>query len=682
MPTVYIQLWSLLLLLLLAACEGHSKPATPAASTLIARLELGGFGPPASVHPYNKNVYLSAATSKGIADAELIWRVTDQAGEVLNDPWADPAVPLQLAPSPVPGTGPWLYLFAPPAPGDYRVTLRLQDPAEPTISSETTLVVQAINLAPEAFPRIFAGPDLPQKTPSVGLRASSGLDIVSAGAEVYLQGLGFDKNATTPEQYNIGGNEPDVYGKNHDHLQRQFGFSWQLSWLPADGSPAQDISERLQGEGQVVHFTAAEAGRYRASLVVADHDASGSMNSEAVATELLCLDDNAHRHGADCEDCHGDQVAAYRATAHHREGVGCESCHGPAASHLALTAPDRTGKQATAAASRSSGVCGQCHAEYAEWEKSDHADGMAYGALEIARPLLTECTGCHNARQFASTVAMANATGWPFHEVGAKRKAASRGMPDFAALPARDEAAISCVACHDVHGKARGEHLARVEQPSLICETCHREKWQQIVMTGQAGSFGSATEYPGEAYPSDNPHNTERKCLLCHGGELSGQVDAAGVRALGGHSFRMRDASADGVLGGYGPGRGPAGSSRDPSNSDDLLHVEPCQACHPDAIGFDRNGVQRQVYERWLELGSRLEGANSGVLPGVRPGDKCATCHRGGTMPFDDDPHGVLERAYTNYKLVGNDRSWGVHNPTYVLRLLDDAIASLDGVAP
>ena len=54
-----------------------------------------------------------------------------------------------------------------------------------------------------------------------------------------------------------------------------------------------------------------------------------------------------------------------------------------------------------------------------------------------------------------------------------------------------------------------------------------------------------------------------------------------------------------------------------------------------------------------------------------------ATCHRGGTLPFAEDPRLVLENAYTNYKLVMNDRSWGVHNPRYARKLLTDSIASV-----
>lgn len=68
-------------------------------------------------------------------------------------------------------------------------------------------------------------------------------------------------------------------------------------------------------------------------------------------------------------------------------------------------------------------------------------------------------------------------------------------------------------------------------------------------------------------------------------------------------------------------------------------------------------------------------------MPGYRPGDKCATCHRGGTLPFDNDPDLVLENAYTNYKLVGNDRSWGIHNYDYAVKLLTDSIEAVRAFA-
>ncbi|MFA7635405.1 MAG: hypothetical protein WCZ48_06400, partial [Bacillota bacterium] len=102
----------------------------------------------------------------------------------------------------------------------------------------------------------------------------------------------------------------------------------------------------------------------------------------------------------------------------------------------------------------------------------------------------------------------------------------------------------------------------------------------------------------------------------------------------------------------------------------------------PDATTFNIDGKQQDIYDLWVELGTLLRERNDGILPGYKPGDKCASCHRGGTLPFADDPQLILENAYTNYKLVGNDRSWGIHNYQYMRQLLVDSIESVKTYVP
>ncbi len=71
-----------------------------------------------------------------------------------------------------------------------------------------------------------------------------------------------------------------------------------------------------------------------------------------------------------------------------------------------------------------------------------------------------------------------------------------------------------------------------------------------------------------------------------------------------------------------------------------------------------------------------LKGENHDFLPANEPGS-CARCHKGGTVPFLDDEYDILEHAYTNYKLILNDRSWGIHNPGYINKLLQDSIDNM-----
>jgi predicted CXXCH cytochrome family protein len=276
--------------------------------------------------------------------------------------------------------------------------------------------------------------------------------------------------------------------------------------------------------------------------------------------------------------------------------------------------------------------------------------------------------------------AAASVAGLEFHDIDYKSRIAGIGplMPDQTMAPESGEAGVTCVACHAPHDAVRGKSAGlRTESAGALCQTCHEEKWQNTILEATAGEVGNGFEYPGEDYDVFNPHRTDGKCVACHLGDANRTLDVRHVRAVGGHTLRMRDAGGNGVLGGFGPRPNDA-SDKNPDETDDVLHLEACRDCHGDVESFDVNGRQSEIHARWQDLGRLLEAANAGVLPGVRPGDKCATCHRGGTQPFDDDPGLVLENAYTNYKLVMNDRSWGVHNPGYVSKLLGDSIAAVE----
>lgn len=136
--------------------------------------------------------------------------------------------------------------------------------------------------------------------------------------------------------------------------------------------------------------------------------------------------------------------------------------------------------------------------------------------------------------------------------------------------------------------------------------------------------------------------------------------DANGVRKIGGHTMRMRDYGDDQV----------------PETADDILNIAVCQGCHPELTTFDRKGKQTAIQAKLITLSNMLKGENHNFLPANQPGS-CARCHKGGTVPFLDDPEGALEHAYTNYKLVLNDRSWGIHNPGYINKLLQDSIDNI-----
>ena len=658
-----------------------------------AHLKVGTLAPfqePPESHPYLTTVYMDASESQNISRYGIRFEIRDEQGSLLIDPYSAENTPLQLERSPNPGASPALFLFEPPRPGSYIVKIILTNDQARGMDDSAQATVRAVNSAPEAVPMIMAGPQPPQKTPTNKVRASSSLNVVRKGTEVYLMGRGLDKNHASPERYNPGGVTPDVYGKNHDHLQRQFSFAWELFHVDEDTGTRTPLHHLLLNgqqtpttEGQILHFQADRAGRYEAMLEVADNDPFGSLTSEPASVSMLVVDDKQTQDGSACAQCHAEQVAGYNRTAHRSAQVGCENCHGPAATHLAV-ADGADGyeekKRATQNANYGAGVCGQCHDEYPEWEKSRHADSTPYGYYEIARPLMVQCSKCHYAKFFKATLAAANEAGISFHDLEYKKRIAGIGplMPDMSKLPAKDETAISCAACHSPHDTIKDKSVGlRTGNPGALCQSCHEEKWQNAILEATADEIGNGYEYPGENYDLVNPHNTGPKCTLCHLGDQTETVDAHGVRAVGGHTLRMRDTGPNRTLGGFGPRPDDLERNKNPNETDDVLHLAPCIMCHGGLDSFDRNGVQSEVHTSWIELGDLLKAANNGLLPSARPGDKCATCHRGGTLPFDDDQKLVLENAYTNYKLIKNDRSWGIHNPAYVKKLLTDSITSI-----
>ncbi|MGB4337583.1 MAG: carboxypeptidase regulatory-like domain-containing protein [Bacillota bacterium] len=652
----------------------------------VAKLE--GPAPAEEPLPYGSSADFSAVGSRNVSRHGIRWEVRDGSSQLLMDPYQTEPTPLQLAPSPIPGSSPLRFSFVPPAPGRYEVTLILTNSAS-NRESRASVSFECANTPPQAVARTVGVPRVVQ------------------GDAVFLDGWAVDENMPSPELYNPGGNEPDTYGKNHDWGQSQFSWEWRLEHIDETGNRT-DVTAQLMPQtpvsagaaddtdaanpmaaartSQRPWFIASQPGSYVATLTVCDNDPHGQAATGSASVTVTVLRPEAAyvEDESQCARCHADNWPA-------TGGMSCQWCHGPAGPHL--EAKGDQAKRSTIGVSYSPSTCAKCHqAQHQEWSLSRHSDGYAFGDLEIARPLMLNCAKCHYPEGFATAIDQARREGVSFGEVEFKRPLFPGGPMffDYSKLPAYHGEGVACLSCHDSHapaaahtadaaaasttadGSRRLEAGLRVD-PAELCGTCHEEKWQNVLLNGTAAQVGSAYEYPGHEYPRFNPHSTSESCILCH-------MNDAGRSDLAGHTMRMREAGPDGQLGGFGPSYADPSRLRQES-TDDALNIEPCLTCHPDAQTFNINGAQERVYQLWTELGQLLAAANGGKLPGYRPGDKCATCHRGGTLPFDNDPDLVLENAYTNYKLVGNDRSWGIHNYDYAVKLLTDSIEAVRAFA-
>ena len=520
-----------------------------------------------------------------------------------------------------------------------------RDPAPPLING------QVFFTPPEAVVSVIPGPSELPFLYNDGriLASSSGSRYVSAGKPVYLRGFAMDQNLPTPQDFNPDAPCFDVYGnKNGNFSASAFSYRWTLK--TGNGT---DVSSLLRpsANAENVSFTVPEetptGDTLTAYLVVSNGQGDTSAPRELTIVVSEAIDN------AQCYECHASNAEGYAATAHARAagGAGCQDCHGLGSVHA--SDPDAEANQLTV--SYWPGVCGQCHLEFAELQKANHSDPLPFGYFEPGSDYLTVCFRCHYTPGYVGAVE----SGKPFHEFRYD------AVSDLHLVP-KDTPNVSCSVCHDPHpgDDTTTPYGLRTGSKGTACDTCHYEKWQNAILEATAGRFGNAYHYPGQDYTpylgAKNPHRGEDKCVPCHMNTAGASTDESGILKIGGHTFRMRDYGPDAV----------------PGTADDTLNIAPCLKCHPGVTTFDINGFQSEIQSLTSELFGLLTGHNRGFLPANEPGN-CARCHKGGTVPFLDDPDQILENAYTNYKLIVNDRSRGVHNPGYVKKLLEDSIQSV-----
>jgi len=532
------------------------------------------------------------------------------------------------------------YKFLPMGPGNYTVAMMVVD--LDGIGIEETSIITMVNSAPEAYPSIIPGPsELPLLYNSTVYASSAGTGNVTPGTDVYLRGWGRDINLESPEKFNPGAPMFDVYGnKNGDWSQSAFSFEWSLR----DGSGTDRTSLLNSTISQNVHFTvpagAISGDEYIATLTVTDDD--GLAGAPAEVSVVVAQD------SGNCAGCHSDVNATYVNTTHNMVAVDCENCHGSGSEHM--------GNVENITVTHWPGNCGSCHDQFAQWQKSRHSDPLAFGHAEIAGPLLGVCYKCHYTEGFIGAVE------------------SPEGFKDFRyplfpppSVP-KDTPNVGCDVCHDPHDQSANPVGIRTGSEASLCGTCHEEKWQNATYTAHGGEIGNAYHWPETDYTqyegSGNLHQMPKGCVTCHMAKGITDTDSNGVLKVGTHTMRMRDVGPDG----------------NPGTADDLLNITACETCHPGLTTFDRNSATTRIKNKHETLGDLLKVNNHEYLPPFQPG-KCATCHRGGTLPFiDETATKTLENAYLNYKLILHDRSFGIHNPGYIERLLDDSIAAISDI--
>jgi hypothetical protein len=374
--------------------------------------------------------------------------------------------------------------------------------------------------------------------------------------------------------------------------------------------------------------------------------------------------------------------------------IQCEACHGPAASHAS------TGTATLLTTPFDSETCGSCHMtdhqpQYPEWRKGAH-----FG------PPTTTSTGCtcHTAQQ-------------------------NGGYPNTKGLAIKG---VTCEACHDAHSATSNPSqlrfygnvtLANGQVLSLgvagSCATCHKDRRNPndpAILSGRNAPHHSVQtdvaygknfiEFTVPGYPAyaNSAHATvvAEGCVQCHM-----EREGYGIKESGGHTFEMVKENGDPDL-------------------------ESCLPCHAGLTTFDKaayadydgdgavEGTQDEVEGLLLSVKGAIEtkiadaviaepakyvincsaqghgnhvaatiaDASGRILLRTSAGWLIGDCNEDGVISGTENnsrvPTGangdLIWKAAYNYYRQEFDGSFGVHNTSYTVQILQRTYYALLGV--
>jgi hypothetical protein len=254
-----------------------------------------------------------------------------------------------------------------------------------------------------------------------------------------------------------------------------------------------------------------------------------------------------------------------------------------------------------------------------QWARSLHAGSMDTPE-ERKRMNRPGCAHCHTAQGYRREI------------LEGKESAA----------PYDDAEGITCAACHNPDRLEVGDPALRAGRAERACTGCH-----DILVQNDERGFDSCLqgamlrgerggEFAGSDYPTGTHSSVALNCVGCH--MASPPAGDAGLN-VGGHTFRV-----------ITKGESPR-----------LFNPRMCLNCHDPMVLADVTESQAEVRRLMQELRS--------LLPRQEDGEP--------RFPKDPSLSSIESKGAFNYYFILKDGTWGVHNPPYIRRLLQDSIAAL-----
>jgi hypothetical protein len=383
-----------------------------------------------------------------------------------------------------------------------------------------------------------------------------------------------------------------------------------------------------------------------------------------------------------------------------RASVQCEHCHGPGWFYVGYA----------------SDICAQCHDHPPEYHTVADARRnrmeTTHRRLEGTEPGQA-CKGCHLGRGWLRSLRGHDSTSEPEVEL-------QTGMEG-----------VSCASCHATHDKQCAKQLricGWVEIPGLtfeagqgaLCIACHngeadifqgpllRQFLPGLAKGGRKGHGGGSE--PDATHPDAAPHAPQFQVLTGRGGRfltLPQRYTANPVMphmwvtescvgchyhadatawGSGGHTFRLAPQAVE-------------SKDRQCPPRPDFARIKSskdattCTRCHGAMDGLNRlgmgdydgngrvQGIADEVEGLLLALRQEMlrHAPNGFLVEGERIAMATPECTPLRTAKGElIAPEGLLQKAAWDYLMILRDGSAGIHNPKYTVRLLQNAIESLE----
>lgn len=348
--------------------------------------------------------------------------------------------------------------------------------------------------------------------------------------------------------------------------------------------------------------------------------------------------------------------------------IGCENCHGPGSEHVTTVDTNKINYDMKWGKCASCHESGDHHPIVQQWKNAMHSNVVwsnSFAQTTTGNNDLSNCIRCHDGRGYVNF---------------------TKATPTYTnGMIKANQEMVSCPVCHDPHGS--NETASIREWPSSadtlgsgyhyteggdgkVCMNCHKARRNNVTYiptTRMSSSWGphhngqsdillgkNAAVFPGANYISGSHKNISNTCVTCHMAETS-DTGTVTRHKVGGHSLNLRYEAT-----GY-------------------THVKGCIGCHPGVTKFD-DFMAPEDYdgdnqiEPWQD---EMDGLIHKLRIELPPRGIDSVSWQAIAADSLNPYYNTIKQAYWNYQLVDGDKSKGMHNPFYVLSVLQASILAM-----